>query len=179
MVELVEQILWMLCSDSAPHPQLYTQAGLPPASTCISLSREFVWPLRPTDTADLQTLRLNTPAPLPFRWDTATLALHQGCQVPVSILEMNLMTHALLPFFLPVSFPGDSQGHLPNTCLAVEFLPWCLLLSKTKMIVGISARSFYGLIQETPTFFSQSGIQCNKKQLPGKCLRSHRDLGCG
>ena len=107
MVELVEQILWMLCSDSAPHPQLYTQAGLPPASTCISLSREFVWPLRPTDTADLQTLRLNTPAPLPFTWDTATLALHQGCQVPVSILEMNLMTHALLPFFLPVSFPGE------------------------------------------------------------------------
>lgn len=179
MVELVEQILWVLCSDSAPHRQLYhfyTQAGLPPAVPAFhSLgSLSGLWGPR-----DLQTLRLNTPAPLPFRWDTATLAIRQGCQVPVSTLEMKLMTHALLPFFLPVSFPGDSQGYLPSTCLALEFLPWCLLLSKTKMIVGISARSFYGLIQETPTFFSQSGIQCNKKQLPGKCLRSHRDLGCG
>lgn len=67
MVELVEQILWMLCSDSAPHPQLYhfyTQAGLPPVSTCISLSREFVWPLGPMRPADTQ---VKYPSSLAFR----------------------------------------------------------------------------------------------------------------
>ena len=55
---------------------------------------------------------------------------------------------AFLPSCLLSWWP---QGHLPNAWLVLEFLPWCLLLGKTKMIAGISARSFYGLIQETPT----------------------------